>query len=243
MKLLEIAFSKCPFFFFIGILVSMNCILAEPGWSQDTGFDVSQLPPEEMLEYGMQQGSLQTIEQAISKGAQINGKAPVPLCAAIDEANRAAELGGSPTSRATFMAIVRWLLQNGADPNLLPNDDRYNPPLFKAVEFRDLETVTLLLDGYKANPNLRNQNGDTALHVLAGAPIALSYPYEKGPEIARLLISRGAKSLKNDEGLTPLALAREMLRLIENSDTWAAMPFYESLVQSYKSLIEITAKL
>ncbi len=248
MKPLKIASLK-HLFFFMGIFVGMN-VPIEPCWSQDAGVDISQLPPQDMLEYGMVLGSLPVIKQSVAKGAHINSKEKVPLCMAIAGANRTAEqieafsslTDGRPVSRESFVSIIRWLLQNGADPNLLPGDSSNNPPLSTAVEYRDLEIVALLL-GSKADPNLRNQNGDTALHVLAGAPTALPYPYEKGPEIAKLLISKGAKNLKNDEGFTALALARKILRIIEGNDTWTSLPFYDVLIRSYKSLIEILAKL
>lgn len=81
------------------------------------------------------------------------------------------------------------------------------------------------------------------MHVLAGAPPAFALPFEKGPEIAALLISKGAKSTRNDDGVTPLALVKKILAVIENNESWTTPRFYESLVQNHKKFIGIVARL
>jgi hypothetical protein len=218
--------------------------------SQAQGINLSKLPPQDALDFGITVGDLEVVKSAVARGGRLNNGAKVPLCQAIAGATGTAEFyegissinGGKQPSRESYLKIIRWMLQNGADPNILPDDALENPPLLTAARNRDLEIVTLLLDS-KANPNINNQNGDTALHELAGDPVALPLPYEKGPRIAELLISRGARSTKNDQGLTPLALAKEMLRIIEDNESYTSLPFYKSLVQSYRDFTEIAAKL
>ncbi len=241
--------SPCRIFSALAMFTVLMLLPGAAG-SQDQGIDISEMPPQDMLDYGITFGNLQVIKNAIAKGGRLNNGVNVPLCAAIAGANRTEEFneaissmtGGNPPSRESYITLIRWMLQNGADPNILPDNISEKPPLLTAVEYRDLEITALLLAS-KANPNIRNQIENTALHVLGGAPPALALPFEKGPEIAALLISKGAKSTKNEDGLTPLALAKEFLAMIENNESWTSLPFYESLVQNHKKFIEIMAKL
>jgi len=83
--------------------------------------------------------------------------------------------------------------------------------------------------------------GMTALHLL-GAPVAVPLPYKDAPEIARLLISKGAKMTKvHLTGETPLAFMKSQLNIIQSPEAsyWRDVPFYNELVNSLKSLIEI----
>lgn len=74
-----------------------------------------------------------------------------------------------PSSGETAVHIVvkrgdstylRYLLQNGADPNL--RDDKGNTPLLIAVTEGETDLIPFLVAG-KANPNLGNEAGETPL--------------------------------------------------------------------------------
>jgi ankyrin repeat protein len=61
------------------------------------------------------------------------------------------------------------------------------------------EVLKLLLDTYKADPNIRNNNGGTPLHVAAS---------QAQPECARILIDRGADvNARTQNDSTPLHFA------------------------------------
>ncbi len=87
-------------------------------------------------------------------------------------------------------AIVEFLLQNKADVNV--QDDLAKSPLHWAVENGNTKTVKLLLD-HAADPNLKNQDDDTPLHL------------SKSKEIAELLLAKNADvKARNKSGRTPL---------------------------------------
>jgi hypothetical protein len=110
--------------------------------SQEQGIDMSQMPPQDVLDYGITIGSLQTVEDSVAKGGRLNNGVNAPLCAAIAGANRSEEFnkaissvnGGNHPSRESNVKIIHWMLQNGADPNILPDNAWKNPPLLTAVE-------------------------------------------------------------------------------------------------------------
>jgi ankyrin repeat protein len=110
-----------------------------------------------------------------------------------------------------------------------------------AAEYRDLEVIKLLLD-FKADPNSKSQTGTTALHMLT-IPAPFPYSYKNAPEIAKLLISKGAKMFSNESISTPLNMAMENLRILEDkSSPWKDYPFYDEMKTSIKSLIDIYSK-
>ncbi|NSW94414.1 MAG: ankyrin repeat domain-containing protein, partial [Bacteroidales bacterium] len=132
--------------------------------------------------------------------------------------------------------------------NLPPDYDTDNIPLLLASKYRDIEITKLLLDS-KADPNSRDMLGNTALHVLA-FPLPVPCPYRDGPEIAKLLISRGAKMTRNSgeeggAGDTPLSCLKSNLNIIQSNEAayWRDLPFYNELLSSFKSLAEIYGKL
>jgi len=109
--------------------------------------------------------------------------------------------------------------------------------------------IRLLLD-YNADPNSHDMDGNTALHEL-GLPVAIPYPYKDAPEIAKLLISKGARNHKNTDdeggpnGDTPITLTKSSLNIIQSAEGsfWRDYPFYNELVNSLKTLIDIYSKL
>lgn len=216
--------------------------------------DIKQLPPQDMLNYGNLFGNLDIVKIAISKGANINFEERLPLCAAIYGANPpttpedgnyvqmlASTYGLTVPSRVTYIELIRWLLQNGAKATVSSDYNSENIPLLRAAEYRDIEIIKLLLD-FKADPNSKSQDGITALHMLTN-PAPFSYPYKNAPEIAKLLISKGAKMISNESISKPLDMAKENLQILEDkSSPWRDYPFYSDLINSIKSLIDIYSK-
>jgi hypothetical protein len=220
------------------------------------------IPSQDLLGFGIGNCDLELIKSALAKGADINRQ--FPLCQAINCASNAilpdeesiigtqirdygsAVFSGRLLSdlRRDYIAIIRFLLQKGAKVNVSSDFSFENIPLIVAAQNRDIEIINLLLD-FKADPNSRDNAGYTALHML-GIPESFSYPYKNAPEIAKLLISKGAKMTKISlTGETPLALTKSNLNSIQSNELshWRDLPFYNELVNSLKSLIEIYSKL
>lgn len=213
--------------------------------------DIRQLPPQDRLELGAMFGNLEIVKAAMADGADINYSEKLPLCKAIyganpptssDEGNyvqmMASIYGITIPPRKTYIELIKWFLQNGAQANASSDFDSDNIPLLLAAECRDLEVIKLLLD-FKADPNSENQTGTTALHKLT-FPVPFHYPFTDSPEIAKLLISKGAKMISGEYIPSPLNMAKENLMILEDSSSpWRDYPFYDEMVNSIKSLIEI----
>ncbi len=236
---------------------------------KDAGIDINQSPPQDLLQLGIGNCDLDIIKSAIAKGADVNkqfegaGISTFPLCSAIGAAsgvmlpadysmiaNQVLEGGSDVYSgrsvsdlRRDYIEIIRFLLQNGAKANISSDFDSDNIPLLISAKNHDIEIIKLLLD-FKADPDISDDKGMTALHLL-GEPVAVPLPYKNSPEIAKLLISKGAKMNKvHLTGETPLAFVKSMLNIIQSPEAsyWRDLPFYNELVISFKSLIEIYSK-
>lgn len=120
--------------------------------------------------------------------------------------------GTTPLHMAAFHGRIKFasfLIQNGAEPNLVTNSDGW-PPLFNALS-NDLnpdkvEMISLLLQ-HGANPNLVAPTGVTALHKAIGCFLATP-PEEKRLPLVELLIKYGANPNTPTFGITPLICAR-----------------------------------
>jgi len=255
-------------FFILFTLTTSGQVYTDIKQYSDMGLDINQLHPQDLLNLGLGNCDLDIIKSAIAKGADINYIEEVngqfPLCMAINFAGNArfpdeesvltsqirdygdAVFSGRSVSdlRRDYIEIITFLLQKGAKVNV-PSDLYYYEkiPLLIAAENRDIEIINMLLD-YNADPNTGDDGGVTALHLL-GYAVPFSYPFKDSPAIAKLLISKGAKMTKiHMTGETPLASTKETLRIIEDSTLhWQDYSFYNELVNSLKSLIDIYSKL
>jgi hypothetical protein len=96
---------------------------------------------------------------------------------------------------------IRTLLNYGADINIRCHENYNRTPLMCAAEYCNKGVVSLLLS-YKANVNLQDKNGATAL--------LLSINSEKNIDVIKQLLHAGAdKNIANSWGLTPLKKACE----------------------------------
>jgi ankyrin repeat protein len=97
--------------------------------------------------------------------------------------------------------VAKYLLAEGADPNISSNNDFKVAPIHSSVAAKSIGITEMLLD-YKANPNVKQQNDVTPLHSAA---------HNNSPAIARALLNAGAdKSFKTTDGKTALDFAKEI---------------------------------
>jgi ankyrin repeat protein len=128
-----------------------------------------------------------------------------------------------PTSALDNLALVRMMLERGADPNArltLPVLPRFHnagdaqlgegaTPLMRAAKRRDLPVMRLLLD-HGADPNLSTKSYATPLLFAAGLGSRGGDETEQAIEALRLCLDRGADiHAFNDAGLTALHIAVE----------------------------------
>ena len=255
-------------FFILFTLTTSGQVYTDIKQYSDMGLDISQLHPQDLLNMGLGNCDLELIKSAIAKGADINYIEEIngqfPLCSAIIFAGNArfpdeestlttqirdygdAVFSGRSVSdlRRDYIEIIRFLFQKGAKVNV-PSDLYYYEkiPFLIASHNRDIEIINMLLD-YNADPNTRDNSGWTALHASGGFEY-FGYPYKNSSEIAKLLISKGAKMIKDNLGQTPLTNAKSNLDAIQ-SDTYSDLrtyQFYNELVNSLKSLIDFYSKL
>jgi hypothetical protein len=114
-----------------------------------------------------------------------------------------------------FIHITKYLLENGANPNIIINDYTKRTLLMQSILDGQLEIITLLLS-HGANLDTPDIYGNRALHFAAKAIF--------GSEIIEILIRHGAKPrLQNILGNTALHIAiktgsAETMLAILNSD-------------------------
>lgn len=98
-------------------------------------------------------------------------------------------------------AVAKFLLSEGADPNIASSNDFKVAPIHSSVAAKSFEITQMLLD-HGANPDAQQQNNVTALHESA---------HNNTPDIARALLKAGAdKTLKTKDGKTAMDFAKEI---------------------------------
>ena len=123
------------------------------------------------------------------------------------------------TARPSSDAVIaQLLLERGADVNA--PDDNNQIPLHLACYFGRVKVVHVLLNAC-ANVDVKNDQGQTALHVVSGA----AYDSEEdGISVARLLVKHGADvNMQENNHATPSYFAsqygRPMLLLYYGDET------------------------
>ncbi|MFK7773367.1 MAG: ankyrin repeat domain-containing protein [Saprospiraceae bacterium] len=96
--------------------------------------------------------------------------------------------------------MAKFLLQNGADPNIASNNDFKVAPLHSAAAISQVGIVNVLLEN-GANVNAKQSNGVTALHSAA---------HNGATGIVKLLLKNGAdKNTKTKDEKSVLDFAKE----------------------------------
>lgn len=97
-------------------------------------------------------------------------------------------------------AIAYFLLQKGADPNIVSNNDFKVAPLHSAAAINQIEIINMLVQ-HGANVNAKQSSGVTALHSAA---------HHGATEIVKLLLQSGAdKKAKTKDEKSALDFAKE----------------------------------
>ena len=126
--------------------------------------------------------------------------------------------GFTPLHLAAFFgqpAVVKWLLERGADPNAVAKNPTMVQPLHSAVASGQIESVVALIDG-GADVNAAQQGGWTPLQAAA---------MHNRLEMVRSLLAAGADvSQPADDGKTAIGLAEagghdEMVKLLQAAVT------------------------
>jgi ankyrin repeat protein len=116
-----------------------------------------------------------------------------------DIINKVSNEGYTPLTLACYygnLEVAKYLIKNVKDVN---SKSGYGTPLMAATVKKNIELTKLLLEN-KANPNITDQNGSTALHF------AVIFNYI---DIVKLLVAAKAKTnLKDNRGKTALDYAQ-----------------------------------
>jgi ankyrin repeat protein/Zn-dependent protease with chaperone function len=146
---------------------------------------VSVLRPRHELTQAAERGDPARVRGLVARGVGVDG------IDALDEWNR------TPLTAAVGDAgMTRWLLEQGADPNL--SDGQPGTPIFSAVRKQNLDSVKALL-ARGADPNRKSSRFWSPLFEAA---------WDGNPDIVRTLLRAGAKPAESDRfGQTPLFTA------------------------------------
>jgi ankyrin repeat protein len=183
---------------------------ADPAWTATGG--------RTALMFAAEGGDLGLVEQLLEAGASVEamnqyrgnalmfaakgGDVPVTrrLIAAGADVNHVADLGWTALLVAAAKGnadVSLALIEAGANPNA--QDKNGWTPLMHAVSGRHLATAAALLEVPAVDPDLREENGSTALHIAA---LGGNEP------MVRLLVDHGADvAAKTAMGFTPAEVA------------------------------------
>jgi ankyrin repeat protein len=160
-------------------------------------------------------GSIEELVTLVTQGATVNGKSQNNEVALVNA------LGSLGVSDCKALAKIRWLLENGADPNLAGKGIfGTTPPLHQAVWVIGIfyeakrgivcaEQILRELIKHGAHVAARDSTGQTPLHVAAERNYIPA---------ARLLLESGSTVMPRDKkGRTPLDMAEssEMIKLLK----------------------------
>jgi hypothetical protein len=148
------------------------------------GFSIRALADPSVFE-AAKSGNLADVQQALAQGSDLN------------------QFGGAVEGTALFYAVlgdntdvVRWLLAQGADPNL--GLKKNFPPLMPAAHGGNLDVIRVLLDA-GAEVNQGDYSGYTPLMIAA---------QENRAAAAQVLVDHGANvNTRDDSGATALSIA------------------------------------
>lgn len=147
-----------------------------------------------MLEQIVKNGSHQQIRDALEKGIPFNAdELTEALLAAIQRED---------------LALVKLVLDHGADPNHIVNDCW--GALHIAVEYELFDIIQLLV-AHGADVNLRNHSGSTPLHIAVDLEGDSAWQTDTTPTttLTEMLLQLGADpTIRNNAGKTPLDTAR-----------------------------------
>ncbi len=139
------------------------------------------------LLYAVKTGNVQCARMLLKYDVNVkarsgSGKGPMEL--ALDSGNQ---------------KMFLCLINGGVAPDEIGHDG--NPLLFKAVKFKDMETIAMLLE-HKADPSAEGKEGRTAIHVATEHGLG---------DCLDVLIEAGASvNVQDDRGVTPLWLALQL---------------------------------
>jgi len=157
--------------------------------------------------------SLQIVNELLARGAKVNAalNAPLPGRSGMDSGDTTLDTGTTPlmrAARAGDAAVMRLLLERGADPKLTTKDGNTALMFAAGVGYRDKNTrgseseaLEALKLAIEAGLDLRqaNSKGETALHGAAsrGADTIVQFLVEHGADL----------NAKTKQGFTPIDIA------------------------------------
>lgn len=127
---------------------------------------------------------------------------------------------------------IRFLLENGAEPNL-PDSDGSDTPLHNICRGSTDPAIIRLLLQYEADPNYLNDEGETPLHCLAGnISIFMGRPIRPYRESVEALLAGGANpNIRDESGHLPSEHARAVF-------TEPALRYIGPLEQEFVTYLE-----
>ncbi|CAG9977290.1 unnamed protein product [Clonostachys byssicola] len=151
-----------------------------------------------------------------------------------------ATFGGSP-------ALVRLLLENGANKQINIQDVNGWAPLHVAANSGNLQLVVDILEHPDANPNLANEDGYTALHLgVVCNNVDLVAQLLKFPKVnSRLVTNAGETALQLAEGLgyqRLVAMLRDNSRPINDNYTHSSSQVSENVPTDAKREVKTIIK-
>ena len=165
----------------IGVVPAINFLLDNGYAKVDEPFDTDGAPGSTPLLAAINTQRLSTIKALVEHGADVNGVCCPPALTALEMATK--RTWCTAMNPEQVCAIVEYLLQHGADPNISVN--RKSTAVIYAASIGNLKALTMLVGVGKGNVNARGRRGATALMRAAvnGNPDCAKYLIEQGAEL------------------------------------------------------------